>query len=451
MSHSRLSALFVFVFLGGLPSSARAQAPEPDKKRALYTAVYDMENLLAKPKVLSAHFPAFRSAKPSQRGAAMVQAIYALLEDVGVTSTATIEVRNGTRLVVHSNGAEHAMIAQLFQSFRTLGDLSVIVEAKLHEVDDAFYTKLKNAKRIPIKESERQFLEGAAPKGESLFKMLEKQKLVLAREKFKVDDGVKVLLLSQHTAVRCLPSPEQVRRQETRRQTIVEGVAFQAGIRVSPDRRFIRVKLTERATELREIQKVKVLTAAEKNADAEVPIVMEATHTQDLDLPDGGSMLIPVHYRPQSIRAKNRWWVLSISPRIIMEAEEREIRRGYLDEVLPKLVADVLKDPHLKTTREFYGSPDDTRFALVNSDAWTWSKEAPLAVAGFQLTPAKREAQRLLGIRVDKVQFAEDDKNKSTITLTLLNAGGSTNGAVIGGCTIRYRLGEKAWVLETEP
>ena len=59
-----------------------------------------------------------------------------------------------------------------------------------------------------------------------------------------------------------------------------------------------------------------------------------------------------------------------------------------------------------------------------------------------RLPPAKRDGKRLLGIRVDKYQ---DD-----ITLTLVNAGGSANGEVIGGCTIRYtaRHVEKGWVVE---
>jgi len=163
-------------------------------------------------------------------------------------------------------------------------------------------------------------------------------------------------------------------------------------------------------------------------------------------------MLIPVHYRPRSVQEKNRWWVLSITARIIIEEEEQQIRLTMLNEILPVLVADVLKNPRLKTTREFYGTPGDKRFALVNSDAWIWLKEMEIDAPGYKLTPANRAGQRLLGVRVDRFQEAEKPGGNAAISVTLLNAGGNVNGAAIGGCTVRYaaRRTKKGWAVELQ-
>jgi hypothetical protein len=126
------------------------------------------------------------------------------------------------------------------------------------------------------------------------------------------------------------------------------------------------------------------------------------------------------------------------------------IRLGNLDALLPALVADVLNNPRLKATRDFYGTPGDKRFALVNSAAWTWPEKFAAATPGYQLTPAARMGKRLLGIRVDQYQEAEKENANPMVIVTLLNAGGSENGAVVGGCTLRYtaRSGVKGWTVE---
>jgi hypothetical protein len=101
----------------------------------------------------------------------------------------------------------------------------------------------------------------------------------------------------------------------------------------------------------------------------------------------------------------------------------------------------------LKTTREFYGSPGDKRFALVNSDTLPWPRKFWPAVPGFKRISAVHKGNRLLGIRIDQFRW----EGKSTITLTLLNAGGEDNGAAVGGCTLRYRQTDKGKVVELSP
>src|SRR5207244_1214273 len=132
-------------------------------------------------------------------------------------------------------------------------------------------------------EAEQRFLKGIASQEDSLFKLLEKQTRIMKGENVKVNSGEEAALSSRHQAVRCLLGPERLRKGEKGSQTILEGVAFLAGLQVSDDRRSVRVRLVEKAAELQEIQKMRVtLDDTGKEADAEVPLVKEMTHTQTL-------------------------------------------------------------------------------------------------------------------------------------------------------------------------
>ena len=351
----------------------------------------------------------------------------------------TIEVLNGTQLRIRAPAVAHAQVIEFLEAVRGTGDIAVTVKARLYEVDDAFYTQLKNSKRVPPEELERQFLAGEGPKND-LFTLLEKQKPILAGDEVKVDSSATILLLSKHRAIRYRPkpaSPGPLRMPDRTVEAVLDGIAFRAEVRPSEDRRFVRIDLSEKATELQEMQK-RVLW---DEVEYDLPVVRENSQTQMIEIPDGGSILVPVSYRPKSLRDKNRWWVLSITPRIVIEEEEKQIRQGMLDDVLPKVVADVLTNPRLKATRNLFGTPDDKRFALVKSDWFTWP--ANTLVAGFQVTPAAKNGKRVLGIRIDRL-------DGDLLTVTVLNAGGADNGEAIGGCTLRYRAkaAEKGYSIE---
>jgi hypothetical protein len=226
-----------------------------------------------------------------------------------------------------------------------------------------------------------------------------------------------------------------------------------ARVWVSSERRHVRLKLTEKASEVLEVKKLKLWDAKGQEVETDIPLVNDTLHSQVREIPDGGTWLVPVHFRPPSAKANKRWWVLSVTPRIIIEAEEQLERNDFMESVLPELLADVLKNPRLKSTTDFYGTPGDTRFALVDSEVWTWPEKLQPAIAGRQLVPVSSEGKRLLGIRVDQYQPAENEK-PHLITVILVNAGGTTNGEVFGGCTLRYtaRRGENGWVVElSEP
>ena len=61
-------------------------------------------------------------------------------------------------------------------------------------------------------------------------------------------------------------------------------------------------------------------------ATGEVVFVKEASYSWTRYVPDGGTMLLPIHSRPAAVRKKGRWLVVKITPRIYVEEEERERR-----------------------------------------------------------------------------------------------------------------------------
>jgi hypothetical protein len=459
--------------------------------RALYTASHDIRDLVEDPAFDPASTrldmrlsPAsVRKLDPAARAAGIAQMIVRVVAPESWLPTAephgTIQILNGTRLVIHTNASRHAEIDELLDALRRLTDIPVALDARLYSVDRETYTKIKTAKRLSRAEMEEQAAKG----GEALGKLLAKQKLVVAGRGVRILNGLEGVFLSQHNVV---VSPPIVQDQKlprglegnpdlTEAQAALEGVSFSARVTVSADRRFVDLKITEKATEIDELPKVqfpkpkkKDKGAPEKGEEEEEqvpdiqeqvvtlleqlrlarplrPVLGETVYSHEVGIPDGGSRAIAVRVRPRALETAERWWVLVVTPQIIIRSEQQDMLNESLKSSLPALLTDILKNPRLKTTRAFYGSPDDPRYALVPSEAWAWSE--PPAVPDFRLTPAERKGNRLLGIRIDRVERAQQDEGGLIVSVSLLNAGGEENGAVPGTGRVRYlaTMKDKKW------
>jgi hypothetical protein len=340
-------ALFALIADEAPPGPRAASAPagkqEGKGQHALYTVTYDIRDLVDRPESLVVSgpgrigfgaIPRLRDAGPAQKAAPVVRAVVAALDGSGGRSAADLEniqLLGGTRLVIRADAAGHALVDQALKALRRLADVRVIVQANLYEVDQATYTRVASARRLTSEELEkleRQFLAGAAPKDGSLWQRLDRQKPLLAGEEVKIDNGVEAEVVSRLRVVLCPTGASRPREGDKDCRAVLEGVSFVAGVRVSPDRRYVWLKLTEKATELKGINKVKVPGPTGKDVDVAVPVLDEDVHSRAVIIPDGGSELAPVHYRPASAREKGRWWVLRLTPRIYIEEEERAIRRG---------------------------------------------------------------------------------------------------------------------------
>lgn len=365
-----------------------------------------------------------------------------LFATLGRAGGATFTVQNGRRLIVRAEPAWQTEIAQALQALRRQTDLSVIVRADLFAVDTAFAERLRKMKPIPLDELERQFLGGNTPKGDGLFEQLDKQRPFLSGPVLKLDDGGEAVVLSQQRAKRLAGSARDPR-------FTLEGAAFAAVVRVSSDRRFVRVKLTERTSAVRSIHKVKAWDVTGKEIETEVPLPEEFAHARVVEVPDGGAVLLPARLPPGADGAKDRHGVLRLTTRIIVAEEEEQIRADALKELLPALVRDALTNPRLKGLRDYFGTPGASRFALVAGDAWTWPKELRADVAGYRLAPAAKTGKRLLGLRAGG--YRETGKSVE-VTIALVNAGGAANGAAAGSAVLRYRARqhEKGWTVTLE-
>lgn len=121
--------------------------------------------------------------------------------------------------------------------------------------------------------------------------------------------------------------------------------------------------------------------------------------------------------------------------------------------IFDALLVHVLTDPVLEHFREFYGTPQDRRFAIVSNGSYgiPWPAWYIPSVDNFESvrvlegSTAEAGQPRLVGIRLDK--FNLDDKPEADhlvlpdgqIEITILNAGGSGDGLqTIGGCSVYY-------------
>jgi hypothetical protein len=205
-------------------------------------------------------------------------------------------------------------------------EIYVIMKTRLYEVDEAFHNKLAKAKWRSKEDLEE--LETKPPADGSLFALLEKQQPFLAGKEINIDPGKEGVLLTATKPINCLPTPDQLRQGKKGPQTIDEGYTLGAQVHISADRRFVRANFLEKSLEIEGIEKVKVV-ADEKGTEAvgEIVFAKEASVSQARYIPDGGSILLPLHYRPPAVRNADRWLVAEITPRIYIEEEERA-RRG---------------------------------------------------------------------------------------------------------------------------
>jgi hypothetical protein len=151
----------------------------------------------------------------------------------------------------------------------------------------------------------------------------------------------------------------------------------------------------------------------------------------------------------------------AIEPAPVDQKASENVVRPDNELVLDAILALVLHDEAFKGEREFYGTLGDKQLALVTYSNYgvPWPANYQPAIEGYsvqRVTDPKGGADktRLLGVRIDKFDLDQKESGfrNSPIEICILNAGGSKNGAVIGGCSVyctAKRDGVK-WVIEVD-
>jgi hypothetical protein len=272
--------------------------------------------------------------------------------------------------------------------------------------------------------------------------------------------------------------------------TAFDGLSFTVKPVISSDRRCIRLEITHNVAQLVKVTKgTMVDLRTGKEAPIELPNFRKSSRSQSIEIHDGQPILVAVDYRP-----KDKVWLVLAEPRIYMEAEEEAIRKGanrrmpMADEPLPPpevplepekepvpkppiqlpdnedvrqilqaVVENVLNDRELKSTRDFYGTPKEGKFA-VDMTQIRWPRNFDPKVAGYVRVDLPGECQfyarnRLLGIRFDRFDWDGKKAVKEfSIDVVISNVGGNGNGAVIGGCFVNYTAKRKGkrWVVQLD-
>jgi hypothetical protein len=139
-----------------------------------------------------------------------------------------------------------------------------------------------------------------------------------------------------------------------------------------------------------------------------------------------------------------------------------QVVRSDKEQILDAIIRDVLESDFLKDVRVDYGTPRDKQVALVSNAKYgvPWPEDyRPVLPEGYRVCRAAEGANggqaepRRLGVRIDRFDLGQKEAGlfREPIEITVMNAGGTENGARIGGCSVYYIPVRKegSWVVES--
>lgn len=471
------------------------------RDRSLYTATYDIRELLPHTQALREelkHFsgafgnefqgppPLDLDADPAKPAEWIVRQLMA--DDVRAgwrnrKPASTIRVVNGTKLIVHTAPSVHDEIEQLLSVLRRLADLAVAISSRVYELERAEYDAAFAAAFVDPKDKTARKL--VATVSEAQWKRLQSMKPILHEGDRKLVPNVRGEFLAVRNAYQYQAKPG-----DATATTSFEGMSFTVRPLISPDRRCLRLEISRDVAQLVKITKgTMVDLKTGKDAPVDLPNIRKSSRTQMIEIHDGQPVLLAVDYLP-----KDKVWLVLAEPRIYMEEEEELIRKAankrmpFADEpppppevplelvkepapkapvqapnsdevrqILHAVVESVMTHRDLKSTREFYGTPKEAKFALDNGQI-RWPKDFDPRIAGFTRVEQPGECRfdvrnRLMGIRLDKFDWdARKAVKEFSIEVVISNVGGQANGAVIGGCIVTYTAKRegKRWVVQID-
>ena len=454
-------------------------------QRAAHRMVYDVRDIIEQmPTRLSAlkkQYPdVWQGLKPTDGPALLARF---LMNEVKLQPWEMMEVVNGSQLKVLASPTRHEELIDGMKTLRLLSDLAVGMNARLYEVDRAFFTKHVAPLFYRDKDAEEHPL--VLPINGALFKRISQQKELLQSEESKLRPDQVAPFLSHESVFRYSIGPHPSKEGETLIGTGMAGVSFEVLPLVSRDRRYLRLKISQKIAQLVRIDKTKKLDLSTgKEVELEAPNLRENFLTGTIQIEDGTPILMPVDYRPPGKGNEDKIWLLMARPFIWIEAEVKE--RGFspsesvwesagpeekifevatplpdtdkTKQILQAIITDVLTNPDFKKSRHFYGTEKDKTLAPIYLEKWGWPKEFKPEIHGYSVIPMPQDPfskqNRVLGIRIDKFDLKQKKTSlfDTPIEVSLSNVGGSDNGAVIGGLLIHYvpnRVG-KRWTVECE-
>lgn len=261
--------------------------------------------------------------------------VHLLANTVRLRPWEKIDILNGTRLSVLASPYTHDGIADALAALRRMSDVAVIMNARLYEVDRAFFNEHIAALFAKDKKGKQRPALAAIDAG--LLAKIVRQKLLLESEDDKLRPNEKKLFLSRRSVYRYPNAVNAAGDKST--NTGLAGVSFEVRPLVSSDRRFLRLHIRQRVEELVAIDRSKRRDAASgKDVEMASANVRRSSLTGTIQIADTAPILMPVAYRLQGKDGDNRMWLLVARPYLWIEEEEKE--RGPGKQTTPKSIWD---------------------------------------------------------------------------------------------------------------
>ncbi len=394
------------------------------------------------------------------------------------TPRTSAELATGNRLIVRTNYETHMQIVDALVALKRLADLAVLMRTEVYEVDNLFYSR--HVEPLLRKKGKKE-VTFARPIDEPFIKKLRKHTRPIRDKEVKIWEGETAPFFTRQE-VRTYTTDVVLDKRlgslflRNEYQTVLQGSTLKATVNVSDDRRSMRLNLTEITTQVLEVRKLKkAMPKLRKEFFVHLPIVKTTSRATSLQLFDVHPFLVVLDYRPENLRKRNRIRVLVTTPIIYIKEEQRQIRREMprlkkkhngkvmplfkpqpqpkpkqlpkepeIDDILRELVVDIVTGEAFARTRNFYGTPGEKRFALVDGKV-VWPKWFQAGLVGYQqlrVVPERStEKNRLYGITLHTLEIQRKN-NKIVgveISVSISNVGGHANGGVIGSCHVTWR------------
>ena len=483
-------------------TAGRAELVITTRDRSLFTATYEIRDLLQHTRYLHNSIPADQlgilpvfflhsfeepafpgydlKADPSKPAEWIVRQLVAFtnVDRAGWrnrTPASTIRVVNGTKLVVHTAPSVHAEIGSVLNTFRRLADLAVVMDAKLFAVDRADYDKHFAQSFVdPKNKSARRLIANVT---KTQWNLLEALMPIQESDPEKLRPYERTVFLTRKNVYQYQAQPGAANPA-----TAFEGFSFAVRPTVSADRRCLRLEFWHEVEQLVKLTKgTKIDLKTGKELPIELPNVRKSAATGTIDIHDTQSIMLAVDYRPE-----DKVWLLVAAPRIYIEEEEEQIRKGAIKpmlladekpppepvepepvvlppvplpntvemrQLLQAVVARVMTDPELKKLHITYGTPAEKKYTLIQGSEIDWPKEFQPVVPGYSFQPFDPDEchsfkKRILGIRIDR--YVRTQKAGAAPEVMLDVVLDDAIHGVLGACHVIFhaRPDGKRWKVE---
>jgi hypothetical protein len=309
MRSSLFRAGVVLVALAALVSTPRSQAAAPPPA-TLKTVSYNVSDLIYQPGRGSGYDRIEEIVRELVRGTGG--------HHWRPGSSHRLEVSNDTTLEVTTTAAQHQEVHELLEMLRRSLDVAVDLEAELYELDRTTYEK-EYRKRL-----ENRFAAFAPTE------VLRSKGNRVKAGRALLGTGRSASLLSLQQAFTYVARPAGAVRDPDKVYDVgYEGLRVRAKTTVSPDRRFVRLRLDCTITELMRMGKQSAFDPkALRNVKIDEPDLREHTWSGTVTVPDGLSLLLVVP-RKKAL-PENRVQMLLIRPAIFIKEERRELLKDAM-------------------------------------------------------------------------------------------------------------------------